>query len=232
MPEPVNLLLEQMRRHPPSSEYRLAVLDRLMTDPRMRTVFDEFLRRDRQTGELLHRPRKRADNQSADSAHLEAVREVLERTITAAGDRLSVSRLDQIEAAQQRWGDLASRNRELAQDMELAAELGMMGLDEPTSRALGLQDLQGLRRVANWLDHLTTAVRRRGDPLIVKRHRGDPIARGVQIAISGKIDEQFGERLDGTAATLTSVALGVETSPRVSRSALAKPKPKKRRSAP
>jgi hypothetical protein len=103
--------------------------------------------------------------------------------------------------------------------------------DSGLSEAVARHDAQALMRVANWMDHLTSSARRPGDPLIVKRHRGDPIARGVQITIGVKLEEQFGERLDGTAATLTSVALGVEASARASQSALTKRKSPKRRSA-
>jgi hypothetical protein len=213
-------LLERMDRHPSCSGHRRAVFERLVTDPKMRMVYDEFVRRDRKTGEFLHRAKNRADEQSVEDAQMSAIREVLQLTVSAASDRISVSKLEQIEEAQQRWGNIATRLRELAHDMELAAKLEMLGLDDPVSKALGMQDLQTLRRVAKWVDHLTSAVRRPGDPLIVRRHRGDPIVRGVQIMISIKLEEQFGERLDGTAATLTSVALGAETTPRVSRSAL------------
>jgi hypothetical protein len=97
----------------------------------------------------------------------------------------------------------------------------MLGIDDPESRSQASQDIQLVRRLATWLEHLTSAMRRPDDPLIVERHRGDPIVRGVQIMISVKFKETFGERFDGIAAILTSVALGAETSPRVSRSALA-----------
>jgi hypothetical protein len=115
--------------------------------------------------------------------------------------------------------------------MALAAELGMLKLDDPATPALSSRDLLALLRVAKWLEHLKSGLRRPDDPLTVDRHRGDPIVRGVQIMIGVKLAEQFGERLDGTAATLTRVALDAETTPRTSRSALTEPKLQKRRSA-
>ncbi len=142
----------------------------------------------------------------------------------SAGDRITVSKIEEIEAAKLRWADDAKRLRMLAHDLELAAELGSLGIDDAASRLQALQDTPALRRVANWLDHLTSGMRRPGDPLIVERHRGDQIVRGVQTMISVKIQELFGEGLHGTAATLTSVALGTETTARVSRSALAEQK--------
>jgi hypothetical protein len=152
--------------------------------------------------------------------------------VSAASDRLSVSKLDEIEKARAQWADHATRLRALAHDMELAFDLGALGLDDPKFPGLAWHDAQAVRRVAKWIEHLTSALRRPGDPLIVDRHRGDPIVRGVQIVIALKLEEQFGERLDGTAATLTSVVLGAETTPRTSRSALTERKPLKRRSPP
>ena len=64
--------------------------------------------------------------------------------------------------------------------------------------------------------------------MLVKKVRGDPVARGVQILTATKLEKLFGKRLDGTAATLASVALGVKASARASRSALSKTKPSKK----
>jgi len=220
-PKLVKPILEELYDHPRTSGPRRAVLDRLLTDPRMRVVYDEFLRRDRKTGNFLNRLLSSLEGRSVEEAQLAAIREILQLVVSAAGDKIAVSKIEEIEAAKLRWHDDAKRLRLLAHDIELAAELGMLGIDDTESRVLALQDVELARRLANWLEHLTSAMRRPDDPLIAERHRGDPIVRGVQIMISVKLEETFGERFDGTAATLTSVALGAETSPRVSRSALA-----------
>jgi hypothetical protein len=192
----------------------------------VRVFYEEFLRRDRQTGKFFNLPLGSAEDRSAEDAQLAAIRQILELVISAAGDKIAVSKIEEIEAAKLRWQDDAKRLRLLAHDIELAAELGMLGIDDPESRGQALQHVQLARRFAGWLEHLTSAMRRSGDPLIVERHRGDPIVRGVQIMISVKFKETFGERFDGIAAILTSVALGAETSPRASRSALARKKKK------
>jgi hypothetical protein len=220
-PESVKPILEELDQHPRTSGPRRAVVDRLLTDSRMRAVYDEFLRLDRQTGNFFHPSRVSPEGHSLEEAQLAAIREVLQLVISAAGDRIAVSKIEEVEAAKLRWDDDANRLRVLARDIELAAELGMLGIDTPESQAQALQHVQLARRFASWLEHLTSSMRSADDPLIVERHRGDPIVRGVQIMISVKLEEQFGDRFDGTAATLTSVALGAETSPRVSRSALA-----------
>jgi hypothetical protein len=231
-PELVKPLLEQLDINPASSGHRRDVFNHVLADPRMEAVYDEFLRRDRKLGTYLHPAREIPEGQTADEAQLSAIRQALQLAVSAAGDRISVSKLDEIEKAKEKWKDHAERLRSLAHDMELAFQLGALGLDDPTFPGLALHDAQALRRVANWIEHLTSALRRSGDPLIVDRHRGDPIVRGVQIMIGVKLEEQFGDRLDGTAATLTSVVLGAETTPRASRSALTGQKPPIKRSAP
>jgi hypothetical protein len=220
-PEPVKPILEGLHQHPRTFGPRRAVLERLLTDPRMRVVYDEFLRRDRKTGNFFNSARSSSEGRSAEEAQLAAIREILQLVLSAAGDKIAVSKIEEIEAAKLRWQDDAKRLRLLGHDIELAAELGMLGIDDPESRSQASQDIQLVRRLATWLEHLTSTMRQPDDPLIVERHRGDPIVRGVQIMISVKLKETFGERFDGIAAILTSVALGAETSPRVSRSALA-----------
>jgi hypothetical protein len=220
-PESLKPILQELHQHRRTSGPRRTVFERLLNDPRMRVVYDEFLRRDRQTGNFFHPCQNSPEGRSPEEAQLDAIREVLRLVVSAAGDQIAVSKFEEIKAAKMRWGDDAKRLRLLAHDLELGAELGMLGIDDPASHLQALQDAQMARRLANWLDHLTSGMRRPDDPLIVERHRGDPIVRGVQIMISVKLDETFGGRFDETAATLTRVALGAETSPRVSRSALA-----------
>ena len=195
----------------------------------MEPVYHEFLRRDRETGIFLHPAKRQGDGQADEETQVVALGEILKVTISAASDRISVSKIAQIAEAKQRWGGNAKLLRDLAHDMELAAELGMLGINDPLSRWLAVRDLDAVRRVANLLDHLGSALRQQGDPLIVERHRGDPIVRGVQILVGSQIEEQFGKRLDGTAAALTGVALDVKTSPRASRSALTSKQSRKRR---
>jgi hypothetical protein len=211
---------------------RRAVFERLVNDPRMRHVYTEWLKRDRETGSF-HRPARHSSSESSSAAaQVSAIREVLRLTISAASDQISVTKPGQIEEAKLRWLGHAKLLRDLAHDLELAAEHGQFGMNDPLSREIGSHDIEAVRRIANWLEHLTTATRHPDDPLMVDRDSGDPVARGVQIMIGIKMEEQFGERLDGTAATLTSIALATKTTPRVSRSALTRKKaPKKRTTA-
>jgi hypothetical protein len=231
IPNPLKPLLELLNANPACAGRRRPIFDRLLDDPRMRPVYQEFLRKNRETGAFFHPARSKSSDLSAEHAQVAALGEVLKVTISAASDRISVSKLDQVEEAKRHWSDHAEQLRSLAKDMHIAAALGTLGFDDPLSRGMTLNDAEALRRVASWLDSLRSGARRADDPLIVDRHRGDPIVRGVQILIGVKLEEQFGERLDGTAATLTSVALDTQASPRASRSALTDRPPSKRRSA-
>jgi hypothetical protein len=230
IPARIRPILEQMDRNPACFGHRRDVFERMLSDPKMEPVYAEFLRHDRETGDFFHPAAHRTNQQTVEEAQLQAIWETLEQVVSAAGDQLSVSKIEQIEEVKKRYGDLAIRLRELAHDMELAIKHRLlMPDDDPLFEDIARHDAQALLRVANWLDHLTTTMRHPGDPLIVKRHRGDPIAKGVQITIGAKLAGLFGKRLDGTAATLTSVALGVKATARASRSALTKRKPSKKR---
>ena len=125
-----------------------------------------------------------------------------------------------------RWQREQIRPGRPVNDVELAAELGLLGIDDPASIALASEHVEVARRFANWLEHLTSALRPPDDPLIVARVSGNPVVRGVQTVIAVKLKEQFGNRCDGIAAILTSVVLGADTTPRVSRAALTRRKTK------
>ena len=223
-PDPIKLILKGIDRHPRTFGPHRAAFEKLMNDRRMQEVYGQFLRRDRQTGEFYYRPQNPKAGHTPEEAQVTAIREILQLSISAAADKIAVSKYEQIEAAKQRWLDEAKRLRLLANDVELAAELGLLGVDDPASVALASEHIEVARRFANWLEHLTSGLRRSDDPLVVARISGDPVVRGVQTMIAVKLKEQFGRRCDGIAAILTSVVLGAETTPRVSRAALTRKK--------
>jgi hypothetical protein len=82
----------------------------------MQPVFQEFLRQDRETGTFLHPAKMRTDFQSEEDAQLSAIRQVLQVAVTAASDYMSVSKVEEIDAAKERLKDDASRLREIAHD--------------------------------------------------------------------------------------------------------------------
>ncbi len=71
-----------------------------------------------------------------------------------------------------------------------------------------INDAETLCRVAVHREQAAADLPSSTSPRVIRNDRGDRIARGVQIRISELLMEHFGERLDGTAATLTAVALG------------------------
>jgi hypothetical protein len=229
VPEFVQELFQEAERADLPPEQRL-ILERLATDTRMQHVWSYLLRRDRGSGEFVH-PALSRDGQrlpSEDKRQLSALGELFHFLFCAARDKMMVTKAEQVLQNKEYLLDNANRLRNLANDLVLARSRGMFGVSDPLSQMIADRDVQALVHVANWLEGLTTAARSPDDPMIVAKHRGDPVARGVQILAAVKLEELFGSRLDGTASTLASVALGVKTSARASRSALSTPKPSKK----
>jgi hypothetical protein len=77
----------------------------------MRVVYDEFLRRDRKTGNFFNSARSSSEGRSAEEAQLAAIQEILQLVLSAAGDKIAVSKIEEIEAAKLRWQDDAKRLR-------------------------------------------------------------------------------------------------------------------------
>ena len=148
---------------------------------------------------------------------------------SVACDQLPVSKLEPVNEAKTILLAKAEILLDIADD--LAVTLTQPLCNAETS-AEGLADVTALRRVANWLiSNVDQHLRASDDPLpMIEYDRGDPVARGVPIAIAAWFEKTFGNRLYGTAATLGSVALGQQTSERATRSAFSgrKEVPKKR----
>jgi hypothetical protein len=229
VPETVQKLFQEAEEADLPPEQR-SILERLATDERMQNVWGELLRRDRGSGQFVHPALSRDGERlrSKDECQHSALGELFHFVFTAARDRMMVTKPEEVRRHREHLLNNAKTLRNLANDLDLARIRGQFGVTDPESVTLVESDVATLRRVASWLEHLTSAMRRPDDPLIVRKHRGDPIGRGVQILTARKLEELFGNRLDGTAATLAGVALGIKTSARASRSALTRGKsPKK-----
>jgi hypothetical protein len=225
VPQGVRKLIQEAVKAELPPEHR-SIIERLATDKRMQFVWSEFLRRDRRSGQFVHPAVafKGKRFPSIDDRQHSAVGEVFHFVFTAARDKMMVTKLEEVLRNKEHLLENANRLLMLANDLELAQSRGMLGVADPQSRKIANRDIVALRHVAGWLEGLTRASRRPDDPLIVKKLRGDPIVKGVQILTAMKLKELFGNRLDGTAATLASVAVGVKSSARASRSALTKGK--------
>jgi hypothetical protein len=207
-----------------------AILERMTTDGRMKKVWALLLSRKRPSREFAYpaRPRDSTGLKSADDMQLDALCELFYSVFSAARDQMTVSKPIEIQQSKEDLAKNAKTLRVIANDLDLAAATGQLGVASAEDKQLAAVNSASLHHVAGWLDQLSTAHRRPGDPMIVERHRGDPVVRGVQILIAVKMEELFGDRLDGTTATLTSVALGKEATAKTTRSAFKKQKSKKK----
>jgi hypothetical protein len=207
-----------------------AILERMKTDDRMKKVWALLLSRKRPSREFAYpaRPRDSTGSKSTDEIQFDALCELFYLVFSAARDQMKVSRPIEIQQSKQDLAKNAKTLRALAHDLDLAAETGQLGIASAQDKQLAALNSASLRHVAGWLDQLSTAYRRPDDPMIVERHRGDSVVRGVQIMIAAKMEQLFGNRFDGTTATLTSVALGKEATAKTTRSAFKKQKSKKK----
>jgi hypothetical protein len=208
-----------------------AILTRLITDPRMRNVWAELTRRRRPSRDFVH-PVRQPNHVplSPDDAQEEALAELLHFALRTAADKRAAGKLSEVEQTQGALRQEAQTLRRLAD--ELTASVAAAPENAPNIPLINLSqylaDAAALRRVADWREALTAVGRGADDPLTITNYRGDPIKRGVQITIACFLLAQFGDRLDGTAATLAEVALDLNKKGsrgrRASRSALSKQK--------
>jgi hypothetical protein len=200
------------------------ILRRLAFDQRMEAVWSELRKRSK-SGRFLHQAQPRDKSNPGTDEHRQsaALSEVFLFVLITAYEKYPVVKSDEIEKAKSKTLFHVDALRAVASDMDLAIKEGKLGLTETfESKALAQSDRLALLRVALWLENYTRALRQANDPLMVAKHRGDPLQRGVLISIANKLKQTFGKRLDRTAAALASVALAVTIGARPARSALTK----------
>jgi hypothetical protein len=207
-----------------------AILGRLAADPRMRGVWAELTRRRRPSRDFVHPARqpKHVPLLPPDDAQENALAELLHLALRTAADERAAGKLSEVEQTQRALRQEAQTLRRLADD--LTASVAAAPENAPNIPLIDLSqylaDAAALRRVAGWREALAAAGRGADDPLTITNSRGEPIRRGVQITIACFLLTRFGDRLDGTAATLAEVALGLNKkgsgSRRASRSALSR----------
>jgi hypothetical protein len=224
-----------------------AILDRLLNDSRMNSVWRE----------LRRHPTRPSSAWSASPAPPDVITgvmaETLHFTFRVAQERRTAGKLDPAEAKRITLLQDAETLRRVADDVVASVRaaprhiveadalrradptyLSQLLADPDVVRRIGdtpdllqfLADADALRRIAAWRESLTATIRGADDPITITNARGDPTERGVQITIANFLKNRFGSYLHGTAATLTAVALGLSQtpSPRVSRSAFSAPK--------
>jgi hypothetical protein len=213
-------VVKQVRRieaRPLSAEQQ-AMLLRLATDTRMRSVWTELTRRKRPSGHFLH-PAKRPSNRptlTQDDAQDDELAFLFFFVLRAARDRVPAWKPEEMAAKKSEILQTANVLRELANELSTDRLY--------STEWLAVADAEALRRVARWLETLVATARPPSDPLIIGKDRGDRRMRALQILCAAQLINTFGRRLDGTAATLASVALGNRTSARATRSAFSRRK--------
>jgi hypothetical protein len=201
-----------------------AILDRLLTDTRMDSVWRELRR---------CRPRPRAAwsaSPTLPDVLSDAMAETLHFAFHAAQDQRTARKLDETEPMRLALLQEAETLRRVADDLTASVRAAPRHIADTTDPSQFLADADALRRVAAWRESLAATISSADDPITITNSRGDPTERGVQITIAAFLKDLFGNYLHGTAATLTAVALGLsqKPSPRVSRSAFSVPKAAKR----
>lgn len=202
--------------------YEGGILRRLLTSPKMKDVWNELRRRDRQHGRFLHGAIGLDESRYGSKEEMQeaALGELLCFVYCAARDRVSVCKLEEAKAKKAEIEERANNLKKYATEIN-GSYFG--NVQKPAS-------IKDLLESAEFYMTQAQEIRGLNDPLIVKNNRGDPVTRGVQIVVAAFLLERFGDRLDRTAATLTAVALGLkpnEVSERVSRSAFSGQKPRK-----
>jgi hypothetical protein len=209
------------------------IILRLATNERMKGVWTELLKKNRKSGTYFRAAVSKPELVYMTDAERQftAIADLLRVTISAARDQLSVSKAEDVETSTTTLQQQSSWLRALAEDLEVFVLKGQVGIADDAA-SLKPQHLSALCHVADWLDGLAATLRGPDDSLTILNDRGDPHVRGLQILLADVCQDHFGERLDGTIATLASVATGLPTSKRSSRSRLSKSKsPKKAQSS-
>jgi len=203
----------------PAPEQR-AILDRLLTDARMNSVWRELKRRPAQVRAAW------SASPALPDVLTDAMAETLHFTFRAAQDQRTAGKLDKAEARRLSLLQEAKTLSRVADDVTASVRAAPRYIADTTDLSQFLADADALRRIAAWRESLAATIRGADDPITITNSRSDPTERGVQITIAAFLKVRFGDYLHGTAATLTAVALGLSRTPtpRVSRSAFSVPK--------
>ena len=196
-----NAVVKQVRRieAQPLSAEQQAMLLRLATDTRMRSVWTELTRRKRPSGHFLH-PAKRPSNRptlTQDNAQDDELAFLFFFVLCAARDQVPAWKAEELTAKKSETIQRARVLRELADELST----------DPfySTEPLAVADAAVLLRVARWLETLVATARPTSDPLIIEKDRGNRRMRALQILCAAQLMDTFGNRLDGTAARSQSL---------------------------
>jgi hypothetical protein len=129
-----------------------------------------------------------------------ALGEVLRAAYVAARERIRVDKGKEAAAKRAEMLSEAAAMRRVADDL----------VASNPSNSLAQADAAAIRRGADWWQAGAESLRKPDDPFVVKHDYGDPVERGVLIAIVKYFEYRFGQSLYRTAANLSAVVLGRE----------------------
>jgi hypothetical protein len=190
------LIKKRLLTVPPLTDPSRTILTRLLTDPRMRSVWAELTRKERRTGRFLHPSR------------LERFAEASERQDRAMGALI----FSVLWPYGHGWRPTARLRRDVDKDRAEAREMArklreLAAREGAVERPYTLVRAKKLEDAAEALDDIA---RDRFD--VVDRDRGSLEARGLAKWIAGRCEMLFGSPLPSVIATMTSVALDCEVS--------------------
>jgi hypothetical protein len=185
---------------PPLANPSRTILIRLLTDPRMRSVWAELTRKERRTGRFLHPSR------------LERFAEASERQDRALSVLPGLVLWPFMHGVRPAAGLRRNVDKDRGEAREVARKLREWAAREGAVERYGwLVRAKKLEDAAEALDKMAAEAEARCFA-VVDRDRGSLEARGLAMWIADSCEMLFGSPLPSVIATMTSVALDCEVS--------------------
>jgi hypothetical protein len=205
------------------------ILTRLLTDPRMDDVWEQFTRRNRRGRTqffypaICHPGDRTLD---AEGAQHRALCLLVMQAFNSARDKRCATPIEEVEEVQRDLlTDAATLRRIADETAESALKAGTSVRAHTDMRQVAMH-IQALRNVAAWREADARHLRDSDDPSTTKYNRADPLIDGVQNDIAAFLQENFGNPMSQQAVIVAAVALGRDNVPsgRGSRSAVLRAK--------
>lgn len=177
------------------SERSIACLDRLLSHPEMNLVWAGLLRRNRDTRKLLY-PAKLGESSSG-SQEIDQCR---------AMQRLLFISLDAFEHPRRVWklDELNEQTKRVMEDLTVLRRMTAAYQAEHDSQS-STAHVAGAEEVGAWHQRRLSKFPCAGDPMLVKRYRGNPFTKGIEVTLVEFFKEHFGHTMERTAMTIAAV---------------------------
>jgi hypothetical protein len=175
----------------------LEILERLISDLRMKKIWTQLLAENRKTGGFLY------PVVGDEREQHRATGKVLNLAFCAARDKISACPIEEIEAERMRLQAQADDLRRTADEYAAAAS------DNPKLHADAMALLRAAQLKEEAIRRWMMDVRDVDDPLTIVRDRsGNLQTRGICSSISAGLREIYGKSLYGISTTLAEIATG------------------------